>query len=134
MEKKTTKSQTKKEETPQVITTGIEAPALNKVTMLINSQLRRNKIYNGYSLFADENFAKAEMQKDIEKFKKAHLPGTYEIIIEDENTVVIFISSSHQLRWELLRNCIVEIEGKTNLNVPNRYNLIYKSIEKKNNH
>ena len=40
MEKKATNRKSKKEETPQVITTGIEEPALTKVSMLINIQTR----------------------------------------------------------------------------------------------
>lgn len=132
MEKKATNRKSKKEETPQVITTGIEEPALSKVSMLITTQIRGDRTYNGFSFFADENYAKAEMQKDVEKFKQAYLQDTYEIMIEEENKVVIFISSSLQLKWELHHDCTVEIEGKTNLNLPNRYNLIYNSIEKNN--
>ena len=121
MEKKATNRKSKKEETPQVITTGIEEPALSKISMLINVQTRGSHRYVTHWFFADENYAKAEMQKDIEKFKQAYLHDTYQIVKEEEDEVVIFINSI-QLQWTLLRNCTVEIEGKTTLLSPNRYN------------
>ncbi|MEE1095507.1 MAG: hypothetical protein UH084_02900 [Paludibacteraceae bacterium] len=124
MEKKATNRKSKKEETPQVITTGIEEPALNKVSMLIITQTRRNQNYVAHWIFEDKNYARAEMQKDIEKFKQAYLPGTYEIIKEEEDEVIICTTytSTIMLQWTLLRNCTVEIEGKTTLLSPNRYN------------
>lgn len=130
MEKKATNRKSKKEETPQVITTGIEEPALSKVSMLINIQTRGSHRYVTHWFFADENYAKAEMQKDIEKFKQAYLHDTYEIVKEEENEVVIFINSI-QLQWTLLRDCTVEIEGKTTLLSPNRYNQTLTRTDKK---
>lgn len=121
MEKKATNRKSKKEETPQVITTGIEAPVLNKVSMLIITQTIRGQHNVDHWLFDNANYAKAEMQKDIEKFKQAHLEGTYDIYYEEENDVVIMINNI-QLRWQLFTDWTVEIEGKTKLLIPNRYN------------
>ena len=130
MEKKATNRKSKKEETPQAITTGIEEPVLNKVSMLIITQTRRNQNHVAHWIFEDKNYAKAEMQKDIEKFKQAYLHDTYEIVKEEENEVVIFINSI-QLQWTLLRDCTVEIEGKTTLLSPNRYNQTLTRTDKK---
>lgn len=130
MEKKTTNRKSKKEETPQVITTGIEEPALSKVSMLINVQTRGSHRYVTHWFFADENYAKAEMQKDIEKFKQAYLPDTYDIIKEEEDEVIIALSNSIILQWTLLLNHTVEIEGKTRLLSPNRYNQTLTSTNK----
>lgn len=121
MEKKATNRKSKKEETPQVITTGIEEPALSKVSMLINIQTRGHRRSVNHSFFADEKYAKAEMKKDVEKFKQAYLHGTYDIIKEEEDEVIICINSI-QLQWTLLLDCTIEIEGKTYLKAPNRYN------------
>ena len=121
MEKKATNRKSKKEETPQVITTGIEKPALGKVSMLIITQTIRGQHNVDHWLFDNANYAKAEMQKDIEKFKQAHLEGTYDIYYEEEKDVVIMINNI-QLRWQLFTDWTVEIEGQTRLLAPNRYN------------
>lgn len=128
MEKKATNRKSKKEETPQVITTGIEEPALSKVSMLINIQSRGNQCNYSHSFFADANYARAEMQKDIEKFKQAYLHGTYEIVKEEDNEVIILVNSI-KLQWSLLLDCTIEVEGKTTLLSPNRYNNCYKMTE-----
>ena len=130
MEKKTTNRKSKKEETPQVITTGIEKPALSKVSMLIITQTIHNKHNVDHWLFDNANYAKSEMQKDIEKFKQAYLEGTYDILYEEENDVVIMINNI-QLRWQLFTDWTVEIEGRNYLNAPNRYNC-RKTINKEN--
>ena len=132
MEKKATNRKSKKEETPQAITTGIEEPALSKVSMLINIQTRGSHRYVTHWFFADENYAKAEMQKDIEKFKQAYLPGTYEIIKEEEDEVIICTTYTNtiMLHWTLIHNRIIEVEGKTCLISPNRYNQTCTSIDK----
>ena len=124
MEKKTANRKSKKEETPQVITTGIEEPVLNKVSMLIITQTRRDQNHVAHWIFEDKNYARAEMQKDIEKFKQAYLPGTYEIIKEEEDEVIICTTytSTIMLHWTLIHNRIIEVEGKTCLLSPNRYN------------
>lgn len=131
MEKKATNRKSKKEETPQVITTGIEEPALNKVSMLIITQTRRNQDYVSHWIFEDKNYARAEMQKDIEKFKQAYLPGTYEIIKEEEDEVIICTTytSTIMLHWTLIHNRIIEVEGETCLLSPNRYNQTYTCID-----
>lgn len=130
MEKKATNRKSKKEETPQVITTGIEEPVLSKVSMLIVTQTIRNQNYVDHWLFDNANYAKAEMQKDIEKFKQAHLEGTYDILYEEEKDVVIMINNI-QLRWQLFTDWTVEIEGKTKLLMPNRYNARKNTKEEK---
>ena len=126
MEKKTTNRKSKKEETPQVITTGIEEPVLEKITTLIITQTRGSIIKVSHWYFADENYAKSEMQKDIEKFKQAYLHGTYKVVKEEEDDVVIFIKGI-QLRWEILIDGTIEREGKTRLLLPNRYNQTFTS-------
>ena len=132
MEKKATNRKSKKEETPQAITTGIEEPVLNKVSMLIITQTRRNQNHVAHWIFEDKNYARAEMQKDIEKFKQAYLPGTYEIIKEEEDEVIICTTytSTIMLHWTLIHNRIIEVEGKTCLISPNRYNQTCTSIDK----
>lgn len=131
MEKKATNRKSKKEETPQAITTGIEEPVLNKVSMLIITQTRRNQNHVAHWIFEDKNYARAEMQKDIEKFKQAYLPGTYEIIKEEEDEVIICTTytSTIMLHWTLIHNRIIEVEGKTCLISPNRYNQTCTSID-----
>jgi hypothetical protein len=131
MEKKATNRKSKKEETPKVITTGIEEPVLNKVSMLIITQTRRNQNYVAHWIFEDKNYARAEMQKDIEKFKQAYLPGTYEIIKEEEDEVIICTTYTNtiMLHWTLIHNRIIEVEGKTCLLSPNRYNTTYTCID-----
>ena len=130
MEKKATNRKSKKEETPQVITTGIEEPVLNKVSMLIITQTIRGQHNVDHWLFDNANYAKAEMQKDIEKFKQAHLEGTYDILYEEEKDVVIMINNI-QLRWQLFTDWTVEIEGQTRLLAPNRYNCRKTTKEEK---
>ena len=130
MEKKATNRKSKKEETPQVITTGIEEPALSKVSMLIITQTIRGQHNVDHWLFDNANYAKAEMQKDIEIFKQAHLEGTYDILYEEEKDVVIMINNI-QLRWQLFTDWTVEIEGKTKLLAPNRYNCRKTTKEEK---
>ena len=130
MEKKATNRKSKKEETPQVITTGIEEPALNKVSMLIITQTIRGQHNVDHWLFDNANYAKAEMQKDIEKFKQAHLEGTYDILYEEEKDVVIMINNI-QLRWQLFTDWTVEIEGQTRLLAQNRYNCRKTTKEEK---
>ena len=129
MEKKATNRKSKKEETPQVITTGIEAPAFGKVSMLIITQTRRDQNHVAHWIFEDKNYARAEMQKDIEKFKQAYLPDTYEIIKEEEDDVIICTTytTTIMLRWTLIHNRIIEVEGKTCLIAPNRYNQTFTS-------
>ena len=129
MEKKATNRKSKKEETPQVIKTGIEEPVLNKVSMLIITQTRRNQNYVAHWIFEDKNYARAEMQKDIEKFKQAYLPDTYEIIKEEEDEVIICTTytTTIMLHWTLIHNRIIEVEGETCLIAPNRYNQTFTS-------
>ena len=129
MEKKATNRKSKKEEKPQVITTGIEEPALSKVSMLIITQTRRDQNHVAHWIFEDKNYARAEMQKDIEKFKQAYLPDTYEIIKEEEDDVIICTTytTTIMLRWTLIHNRIIEVEGKTCLIAPNRYNQTFTS-------
>ena len=131
MEKKVTNRKSKKEETPQVITTGIEEPTVRKISMLITLQKRGNHHHISHWFFEDENYAKAEMQKDIEKFKQAYLHGTYDIIKEEEDEVIICINSI-LLQWTLTLDRVVEIEGKTYLKTPNRYNQTYTGIDEEN--
>lgn len=127
MKKEISKSKGPQVEIAQVIRTDM-APMMGEITMMVISQLRGNDIYVAHWFFADENYAKAEMQKDIEKFKQAYLHGTYEIVKEAEDEVIIK-TNNIDLTWNLIKNRRIEIEGKTYLKIPNRYNQTYKCID-----
>lgn len=92
------------------------------VTILTVSTRRRENTCNYINVFLDKEYAIKEMKKDVQHFKEAHFDGTYEVLREEDCLVEIATLNSIIIKWEILSQCRVEIEGVYKHDYPNRYN------------